>query len=78
VASKIGGIPEQVVNNKTGFLVDPNDFAGCADKVITLLEDKKLAKEMGREGKEFIRNNFLVTRHISDYLTLFIDVFDNY
>lgn len=78
VASKIGGIPEQVVNNKTGFLVDPDDFAGCADKVITLLEDNKLAKEMGREGKEFIRNNFLVTRHISDYLTLFIDVFDNY
>ncbi len=78
VASKIGGIPEQVVNNKTGFLVDPYDYAGCADKVITLLKDKKLANRMGREGKEFIRNNFLVTRHISDYLALLIDVFDNY
>jgi trehalose synthase len=78
VASKIGGIPEQVVNNKTGFLVDPYDIAGCADKVITLLNDKKLAKEMGRKGKEFVRKNFLVTRHISDYLTLLIDVFENY
>lgn len=78
VASKIGGIPEQVVNNKTGFLVDPYDYAGCAERVINLLKDKKLAKKMGKEGKEFMRNNFLVTRHISDYLTLFIDVFNNY
>lgn len=78
VASKIGGIPEQVVNNKTGFLVDPKDIDGCAHKVITLLKDKKLAKEMGRVGKELIRNNFLVTRHMSDYLTLLIDVFENY
>ena len=78
VASKIGGIPEQIVNNKTGFLVEPHDIAGFAEKVITLLEDKKLAKEMGQQGKEFIRNNFLITRHITDYLTLLIDILNNY
>jgi len=78
VASKIGGIPEQVINNKTGFLVNPNDIDGCAEKVVTLLKDKKLAKEMGRQGKEFIRDNFLITRHLTDYLTLLIDVLNNY
>jgi len=78
VASKIGGIPEQIVNNKTGFLVAPNDIRGCAEKVVTLLKDKKLAKEMGRQGKEFIKDNFLITRHITDYLTLLIDVLNNY
>jgi trehalose synthase len=78
VASKIGGIPEQVINNKTGFLVNPNDIAGCAEKVVTLLKDKKLAKEMGRQGKEFIRDNFLITRHLADYLALLIDVLNNY
>ncbi|MFQ6069922.1 MAG: glycosyltransferase [Candidatus Aminicenantales bacterium] len=78
VASKIGGITEQVVNNKTAFLVDPYDITGCADKVVILLKDRKLSKEMGQQGKEFIRNNFLITRHITDYLTLLIDVFDNY
>jgi len=78
VVSNIGGIPEQVVNNKTGFQVDPDDIAGCADKVIALLKDRKLAKEMGRQGKEFIRKNFLITRHITDYLTLLIDVLNNY
>lgn len=74
VASNIGGIPEQLINNKTGFLVDPYDYKKCAQKVITLLKDKKLAENMGKKGKEFIRKNFLITRHLSDYLLLFIDV----
>jgi trehalose synthase len=78
VASNIGGIPEQVMDNKTGFLVDPHDIPGCAEKVITLLKDRKLAKEMGRKGKEYVKKNFLITRHIADYLTLLIDVFNNY
>jgi len=78
VASKIGGIPEQIVNNKTGFLVEPQDIDGCAEKVIALLKDKKLAEEMGRRGKEFVRDNFLITRHLMDYLTLLIEVLDNY
>lgn len=78
VASNIGGIPEQVVDNKTGFLVDPHDISGCAEKVITLLKDRKLAKEMGRKGKEYVKKNFLITRHIEDYLTLLVDVFNHY
>lgn len=78
VASNIGGIPEQVINNKTGFLVKPDDINGCAERVLTLLKDKKLAGEMGEQGKKFIRENFLITRDILDYLTLLIDVFNHY
>ncbi len=78
VASKVGGIPEQVIPNKTGFLVDPYDLEGCAEKVISLLQDKKLGRDMGKKGKDHIRNNFLITRHIDDYLTLLQEVLDNY
>jgi trehalose synthase len=78
VASKVGGIPEQIVNNKTGFLVDPQDITGCTDKVVTLLKDKKLSREMGKQGKDFVKNNFLITRHLLDYLTLLFDVLNNY
>jgi trehalose synthase len=78
VASRVGGIPEQIVNNKTGFLVDPHDLAECADRVVTLLKDRKLSREMGKQGKDFVRNNFLITRHLLDYLTLLSDVLDNY
>jgi len=77
VASDIGGIPEQVIDNKTGFLVDPYDISGCADKVITLLKDKKLATEMGKNAKEYIKENFLITRHLDDYLQLLTDVINH-
>ncbi|MEA2005185.1 MAG: glycosyltransferase [Acidobacteriota bacterium] len=78
VASNIGGIPEQVINDKTGFLVEPDDIVGWAERVITLLKDKKLAQEMGSNGKKFVKDNFLITRHILDYLTLMLDLSDRY
>jgi len=77
VASRVGGIPEQVIDGKTGFLVDPQDIAGCAEKVITLIKDKKLATKMGKEAKEFVKQKFLITRHLDDYLDLLIDILGN-
>jgi trehalose synthase len=70
VASRVGGIPEQVIDGKTGFLVDPQDIEGCADKVALLLNDKKLAASMGKEAKKFVKKKFLITRHLDDYLEL--------
>jgi trehalose synthase len=77
VASRVGGIPEQVLDGETGFLVDPQDIAGCADKVVTLLKDRKLADSMGKKARENIRKKFLITRHLDDYLNLFIDLLNN-
>ena len=74
VASHVGGIPEQVLDGETGFLVDPQDIEGCAEKVVTLIKDKKLAAKMGREAKKYIKQKFLITRHLDDYLDLLIDV----
>jgi trehalose synthase len=74
VASRVGGIPDQVVDNETGFLVDPRDIDDCAAKVVALLKDKKMAEDMGRKGREFIRNNFLITRQLKDYLEILSDV----
>jgi trehalose synthase len=77
VASRVGGIPEQVIDGKTGFLVDPQDIKRCADKVTTLIKDKKLSAKMGKDAKEFVKQNFLITRHLDDYLNLLIDVFNH-
>ena len=77
VASNIGGIPEQVVNNETGFLVDSQDTSTWAERVITLLKDKKLANAMGKKAKNHIKKKFLITRHLDDYLSLLIDVLNN-
>jgi len=77
VASNVGGIPDQVLDNETGFLVDPDDISGCAERIITLLKDEKLARKMGKKAKEYIKKNFLITRHLDDYLSLLIELLNN-
>ena len=69
VAANVGGIPLQVDNRRTGFLV--GDISECAERVIHLLKDSKIAHKMGTSGKEYVRKNFLITRLLKDYLNLF-------
>jgi len=76
VASNVGGITEQVIDGETGLLVDPHDFSACADRVTALLKDPEMAKDMGRKAREHVRKNFLITRHLNDYLGLLIDLFN--
>ena len=70
VASNVGGLPAQIIDGETGFLVDPYDIEGCAERVITLLKDRRLANDMGQKGKEWVKKNFLITRHLLDYINL--------
>jgi trehalose synthase len=73
VASNVGGIPLQLIDGKNGFLV--NNVKECAEKTIKLLKDKKLEKKMGKFGKEHVRRNFLITRHLLDYIKILRYVF---
>ena len=70
VASNVGGIPLQLVDGINGYLVEPRDLQGCADRVLELLHDPDLAREMGRKGRELVRHNFLITRLVSDWLDM--------
>ncbi len=70
VASNVGGIPRQVIDNQTGFLVDPYDLRGCADIVSSILKHPKIGRHLGENGKEHVRKNFLITRHVIDDLKL--------
>ncbi|HAJ33463.1 MAG TPA: glycosyl transferase family 1 [Candidatus Atribacteria bacterium] len=69
VAANVGGIPLQVDNRRTGFLV--GDISECAERVIHLLKNTEIANKMGTSGKEYVRKNFLITRLLKDYLSLF-------
>ena len=70
VASNVGGIPIQIEDGKNGFLVEPYDTKGFADRVIQILQNPDIAKKMGKKGKDAVRENFLITRLLSDYLDL--------
>ncbi len=74
VASRVGGITHQVIDGENGFLLDPYDIEGFARKVIELLKDREMAKELGRNGKELVRKKFMITRLLSDYLDLLREI----
>jgi trehalose synthase len=74
VATRVGGIPLQVINNVTGYLV--NTTKECADRTIYLLKHQYLGKILGMEGREHIKRNFLITRHLEDYLKLHLEIIE--
>ncbi|MBN2061600.1 MAG: glycosyltransferase [Deltaproteobacteria bacterium] len=68
IGGNTGGIRTQVIDHHTGFLV--NTPEGAALRIRYLLHNQEILKEMGRKAKEFVRENFLITRHLREYLTL--------
>jgi len=70
IGGDVGGIRLQVINHHTGFLVKTPE--GAAHRIRYLLHRREKMLEMGRSGREFVRENFLLTRHLREYLTLFL------
>ncbi len=69
VGRRVGGIPLQIVDGSNGYLVDTVEQA--AEKACSLIKNRDMAKQMGKAGKEHVRENFLIIGQIRDYLTLF-------
>ncbi|MEW5760088.1 MAG: glycosyltransferase, partial [Candidatus Thermoplasmatota archaeon] len=70
VASNVGGIPLQLIDGVNGYLVNPYEIKGAADKIVKLLRNPDIGKKFGKKGKEMVRKNFLITRLLLDYLDL--------
>jgi trehalose synthase len=69
VASRIGGIQDQIVHNESGLLLDdPHDLAAFGDAVAHLLGDPPLAERLGQAARERVRDHFLSVRSLLDYL----------
>lgn len=66
VGGDVGGIPLQIIEGVTGYLV--HSVEGAAYRIRQLLEDPELARRMGEAGREHIRRNFLITRNVRNYL----------
>ena len=62
IASRVGGLPELVIDAATGFLVEPHDVAGLADAIAKLARDRSLLLSMGRRGRERLQKNFTMER----------------
>jgi trehalose synthase len=73
VASNVGGIPLQITNKYSGLLC--RSVQGAAYALKQLLNSPEYAKKLGENGKEHIRHNFLITRHLKDYMLLFLAMY---
>jgi trehalose synthase len=69
IGGNVGGIPLQVYDGESGFLV--SSVEECADRSLRILNDPQLAKDLGRRGKEHVRKNFLTPRLLRDWLAIF-------
>ncbi len=70
IGGNVGGIRLQVHNHHTGFLVDTPE--GAALRIRELLRRPEKITAMGKTAKEFVTLNFLLTRHLREYLTLML------
>jgi trehalose synthase len=69
VGGNVGGIPLQIENGVSGYLVD--SVEACAARTLDILNDPALGKALGRRGKEHVREHFLTPRYLRDYLKIF-------
>ncbi|MGK2937886.1 MAG: glycosyltransferase [Solirubrobacteraceae bacterium] len=72
IGGNVGGIPLQVENGISGYLVETVDQ--CAARAIDILRDPALGKALGRRGKEHVRKHFLTPRYLRDYLKIFTEL----
>jgi colanic acid/amylovoran biosynthesis glycosyltransferase len=70
VSTRIGGIPEMVVENETGFLVQPEDAAVLADAVEKVINDHSLGQKLGQAGYERAQKLFSIEKNVRELCPL--------
>jgi trehalose synthase len=74
VASSVGGISHQIKDGENGFLCEPADCQGFADCIVDIIKKPRIGEQTGRKGRELVRERFLLTRLLSDWLDLLNDI----
>ena len=74
IGGNVGGIKVQIINGKSGYLVD--NVEECAERITELVKNPKKARKMGEFGRKYIRKNFLLPRLIRDELKLMVELLD--
>ncbi len=72
IASAVGGIPLQIAHRYSGLLT--HTIEGTALALKQLLQNPSYGEKLGANGHEQIKKNFLITRHLRDYLLLFLSL----
>ena len=74
IATSIGGIPDTIKNEVTGFLSQPEDPDDMASKIVQLISNNYLMNSMGVKASQFAKANFGVDQMISSYLSFYQEI----
>ena len=72
IGTMAGGIPLQIKNGKTGFIIR-NELEGVK-QAIKLLENRNLRAKIGSQAHEYVKQNFLITRQLQDYIDVILSM----
>jgi len=78
VATRVGGVPEQVIDAETGFLVNPADSGTMADQIMFLIKNPDKAKQMGLAGRKRVVDFFTAEQYATCTLNLYDDVLNTF
>lgn len=77
IGTNVGGVPEVIEHNKTGYLVAPRDIASAANYAIKLLSDNELLEKFSQNAFNRANNNFHSSKTLDQYIQLYNDVLKN-
>jgi trehalose synthase len=72
IGGKVGGIPYQIQDGENGFTV--SSIQEAADRLVELIKNKALRESMGKKARQSVKENFLMTRLLEQYLKLFLSL----
>jgi glycosyltransferase involved in cell wall biosynthesis len=72
VASRVGGVPEMIVEGRNGFLTQPEDLQGLATACNHLLENPEKRVDMGAEGWKIVKQKFSIERQVDQLKELYL------
>jgi glycosyltransferase involved in cell wall biosynthesis len=76
LVSNVGGLPEVVVNEKTGYIIPPEDPEKAAEVLSKLIGDDQLRKRMGHEGRQWVQANYSWDRNVDKMMTVYREMLD--
>ncbi len=76
IGTKVGGIPEMIVNEVTGLLVPPNSPKALSQAMLTLIEDRTLSKKMGENARRHVEKMFNINNHIENIISIYQSILD--
>ena len=77
IGSNVGGIPKQVIDRETGFLVESGDVEGLAEKMKYALDNPEICGEIAARVKKFVQNNFTLDQLVKSHIILYEKYLEN-